>query len=58
MDKLFRAWSITLIKLTYFQIQMENTDAGDFGPEMPPMDDDGNMIKEKKIIAGKVDDKD
>jgi len=37
---------------------MENTDAGDFGPEMPPMDDDGNMIKEKKIIAGKVDDKD
>ena len=29
----------------------------DFGPEMPPMDEEGNMITEKKIIAGKVDDK-
>ena len=41
---------------------MESTDTADIGPEMPPMDEDGNMIKEekikeKKIIGGKVDDK-
>ena len=36
---------------------METTDTADIGPEMPPMDEEGNMIKEQKIIGGKVDDK-
>ena len=31
--------------------------AQDFGPEMPPMDENGNMIKESKINGMKVDDK-
>ena len=36
---------------------MENTETADIGPEMPPLDEDGNMIKDQKIIAGKVNDK-